>query len=189
MGEKRRRFSRKFLLVTVVLVLALAGGIAVAQWLVTGTGSGFAQAGTAGELGTVDLPATDGFTGDDLLVPGASGDFVITISNPNTFPVNVTDITGEGAITSDKGAACDASTGVTFTNQTGLSLLVPAGGQETFILEDAVQMDNTSANECQGARFTIPVTLAGVSAADGDDGDCDGDGGEPPPPPPPPPAP
>jgi hypothetical protein len=187
MGGKRRRFSRKFLLVTVVLTLALAAGVAVAQWLVTGSGSGFAQAGTAGDIGTLELPATDGFTGDDLLVPGASGDFVITINNPNSFPVNVTDITGSGAVTSDKGAACDASTGVTFTDQTGLSLLVPAGDSETFILEDAVQMDNTSANECQGARFTIPVTLAGVSAADGDDGD--GDGGEPPPPPPPPPAP
>lgn len=176
MRQLRKRVGKK-LGIAGALALAITGA-ALAAWIVSGSGTGFAQAGSATDIGTIDLPSTPGFTGDDLLVPGGTGDFQITISNPNTFPVMVTDITGSGAVTSDKGAACDASTGVTFTDQTGLSLLVPAEGSETFVLEDAVSMDNSSANECQGATFTIPVSLSGVSAADGAGDDGDTGGGE-----------
>ncbi len=73
-------------------------------------------------------------------------------------------MTGSGAVTSTV-PACNLSTGVTFTNQTGLSLIVPANSLGTqFTLNGAAAMSNASDNACQGAVFTIPVTLSGASS-------------------------
>ena len=82
---------------------------------------------SAQALTTVDVSATTSAT----LYPGATGDLELRIDNPNPYPVRVTSVSGSGAIASDKGAACDASTGVVFTNQTGLTLDVPASSAVT----------------------------------------------------------
>jgi hypothetical protein len=37
--------------------------------------------------------------------------------------------------------------------------MIPANTTQTFSLTDAVAMDATSANSCQGTTFTIPVTV------------------------------
>ena len=66
---------------------------------------------------------------------------------------------GNGAITSNKGSACDAATGLTFTGRTDLAVSVPATGTTTITLTGAAAMDATSNDACQGAVFTIPVTL------------------------------
>ena len=60
--------------------------------------------------------------------------------------------------------ACNLSTRVTFTNQTGLSQLVPRTAWYQFTLNGAAAMSNASDNSCQGAVFTIPVTLSGASS-------------------------
>jgi hypothetical protein len=139
----------------------LAGSIAFAAWTATGSGSGYAKATNAQALTTVDVSASTVAT----LYPGATGDVLLRISNPNPYPVTVTDVAGAGAIDSDTTPACDASTGVTFTDQSGLSVDVPAGGASTVTLSGSVEMDNSSDTTCQGAVFTIPVTLSGVSDA------------------------
>jgi len=54
---------------------------------------------------------------------------------------------------------------VSFTNQSGLSIDVPANGQTTSTLSGAAAMSNASPDGCQGATFTIPVTLTGASNA------------------------
>jgi hypothetical protein len=163
--EEAMRFGRKLtkrLTVGSVMVGAmLAASVAFAAWTATGSGNGYAKAGTAQALSTADASASTAAT----LYPGATGDVTITISNPNSYPVEVTSVTGDGAITSDTGPACDASTGVTYTDQTGLSLDVPAGGSQTFTLTGAVSMSNASDDSCQGAVFTIPVALSGASDA------------------------
>ena len=89
----------------------------------------------------------------------------LKVTNSNSFPVRITSVTKQvgGTITSDKGAACNASTGVTFTDQTGLALDVAAGATSTFTLSGAVSMSNASDNTCQGAIFTIPVDVTGAS--------------------------
>ena len=156
----RKKGIRKLALATIFTVVAIAGSVAVAAWVTNGTGSGYAKAGTAQALTTVDVSATTPAT----LYPGVTGNVTLRISNPNPYAVQVTDVTGSGAITSSAGAACNASTGVTFTDQTGLSLSVPASGAATFTLNNAVAMSNASDNSCQGAVFTIPVALTGSSA-------------------------
>jgi hypothetical protein len=144
---------------TLLVSLMIAGSVAFAAWTATGTGEGYAKATTAQALTTVDVSASTTAT----LYPGATGDVLIRIDNPNPYAVRVTDVAGSGAITSDAGAGCDASTGVTYTDQSGLTLNVPAGGAATFTLTGAASMSNASANSCQGAVFTIPVTLSGNS--------------------------
>lgn len=141
-----------------LVALGSMGGTAYAYWTATGTGTATAAAGTVQPLTTTAATVPTG-----LLYPGAKGDVRITVNNPNPFPVTVTSVTGSGAITSDKGAACDASTGVTFTDQVGLGLVVPAAGSQSFTLAGAVSMSNSSDSTCQGATFTLPVVLAAAS--------------------------
>jgi hypothetical protein len=144
-----------------VVAAAIATGIAWAAWNTSGSGTGYAKAASSSDLVLADASAA---TGADLF-PGAGGDVKVKVTNPNAFPVRITAVTGTGAITSTGGAACNASTGVTFTDQTGLSLDLDPGETDTFTLNDAVSMSNASANACQGAVFSVPVTVSGASNA------------------------
>jgi hypothetical protein len=155
-----RRSSKLRKLATGIFVVSAAStaGLAFAAWNTTGSGNATARAVSAQVLTTVDATASTGAT----LYPGATGDARLTINNPNPYAVRVTSIAGNGAITSDKGAACNASTGVAFTSPTG-TFDVPAASAASFTLAGAVAMTNASDNACQGAVFTIPVTLTGAS--------------------------
>jgi len=146
-----------------VPVVLVAVGIAIAAWNVTGNGTGYANAGTSSSLTLGDASAS---TVADLY-PGATGNVKIAVTNPNSFPVLITTVsqTASTSITSDKGASCNSSTGVTFTTQSGLSLALAASTTSTFTLTGAVAMSNASANACQGAVFSIPVDVTAVSNA------------------------
>ncbi len=152
--------KKKLIGVGVIATTLLAAGVAFAAWNASGTGSGYAKATTAQVLTTSDVAATT----TAQLYPGGTADVKIKIHNPNPYPVRITSITGTGAITSDKGAACDASTGVTYTNQSG-TFDVSANSDASFTLVGAVAMSNASDNTCQGAVFTVPVSLSGASNA------------------------
>jgi hypothetical protein len=153
--------SKKVTAAAVLTGAMLMASIAYAAWTATGSGSGYAKATSAQALTTVDVSASTGAT----LYPGATGDVEIEIDNPNPYPVTVTDVTGSGAIDSDTTPACDASTGVTYTDQSALTLNVGANSSATFTLAGAVAMSNASDTTCQGAVFTIPVNLSGTSNA------------------------
>lgn len=156
-----KNLSRRGLAAIIVLLVGLGVTVAFAAWTTNGTGSATAKAQSAQALTTVDVSASTPAT----LYPGATGDVLLRINNPNPYPVRVTGVTGSGAITSDAGASCTASTGVTFTNQTGLTLDVAANAQATFTLSGSVAMSNASHTTCQGAVFTVPVSLTGASNA------------------------
>jgi hypothetical protein len=142
------------------LVAVLSGGVAFAYWVTGGSGTGSATAGSS-----VPLTAVGSTSGLTALYPGGTGSVKVVVTNPNPFPVTVTAVSGSGAITSDKGSACNASTGVTFTTQSGSwGPIAGSGGTLTITLPGAVAMSNASDNTCQGAVFTIPVTLAGASS-------------------------
>jgi len=146
-----------------VPAVLIAVGIAIGAWNATGSGTGYAKAGTSSSLTLGDASAS---TVADLY-PGATGNVKITVTNPNSFPVSITSVsqTASTSITSDKGSTCNASTGVTFTTQSGLSLALAANTTSTFTLSGAVAMSNASANACQGAVFSIPVDVSAVSNA------------------------
>ena len=155
------RISRKVFVAFAAVVALVATGVIVAAWSTTGSGNGYAKAGTASALTIGDASAAT--VGD--LYPGGSVAVKLKVTNPNPFAVRITTVAKQtgGVITSDKGAACNASTGVTFTDQTGLALDLAAGATTTFSLANAVSMSNASDNTCQGAIFTIPVDVTGAS--------------------------
>jgi hypothetical protein len=142
-----------------LLVLGVVG-LVYAAWTATGTGEGYAKATEAQDLTTVDVSAT----APAELYPGGQGDVVVRISNPNPYPVNVTAIDGNGAITADSGHAGCVTTGVTYTDQV-TDIDVPANGTADATLNNAASMSNASDDGCQGATFTIPVSLEGASDA------------------------
>lgn len=159
------RFSSKKRIFTVATVITtfVVVGVGIAAWSVTGSGTGYAKASSSSALTLGDATA---MTTADLF-PGASGTVKLKVSNPNSFPVRVTAVAGTGAITSDKGAACNAATGVTFVNQSGLTLdlAANASNQELTLAAGSVTMSNASDNSCQGAVFSIPVSLTAASNA------------------------
>jgi hypothetical protein len=112
--------SRAHLAVAISMAaIVVAGGATFGSWVVgSSAGDGYAKAVTAQNLTLNDASAS---TVADLY-PGGTGAVKISVTNPNAFAVTITGVAGAGTITSDKGAACNASTGVTYTNQTGLSL-------------------------------------------------------------------
>lgn len=154
-----RRAGKKLTAGALFLGVALASSVAFAAWTASGSGNGYAQAKTAVALTTVDVSAST----TAQLYPGGTGDVLIKITNPNPYAVTVTGVAAGGAITSDKGVACNGATGVTYTAPTSPSLAVPASSSAQFTLTGAVAMSNASNNACQGAIFTIPVTLTGTS--------------------------
>lgn len=159
-GRKRLAF------LATVAVLSTAG-LVFAAWLTSGSGSGYAKAGTSQALSTVDVSASTTAT----LYPSSTGDVLLRVSNPNPFPVRVTGVSLNGTnanISADAGHAACTTTGVSFTNQTGLTIDVPAkvggtNGATTATLTGAAAMSNASLDACQGATFTIPVNLSGTS--------------------------
>jgi hypothetical protein len=156
-----RKKRRTVVALTIVVVGTVAVGVGLGAWSLGGTGNGAAKATTASSITLADAAA---YTTADLY-PGATGNLKLRATNPNPFPVRITAVSGNGTITSDKGAACDASTGVSLTNQTGLTLDLAAGATATLTVPNSVSMSNASDNSCQGAVFTVPVSLTAVSNA------------------------
>jgi hypothetical protein len=161
--------SRKAVVVTATTCALVVAGLVFAAWLASGGGSGYAKAGSAQGLTTLDASASTSAT----LYPGVTGDVRLELSNPNAFPVRITSVSLNGTngdITPDAGHASCTTTGVSFTNQTGLTIDVPAkvgatNGETQATLNNAASMSNASLDACQGATFTIPVSLSGQSNA------------------------
>ena len=156
------RLSRRGVAICAALVAAVLAAGAIAAWTVSGSGSASAKAVTASPITLTDASAST--IGD--LYPSATGSVKIKVANPNPFPVRVTAValTSGETVTSNVTACNTGGSGVTFTNQTGLALdLAANAGATVFTLSGAVSMSNASDNSCQGAVFTIPVTVTATS--------------------------
>jgi hypothetical protein len=97
------------------------------------------------------------------LSPGRTADMRVSVTNPNDVALTITSVVGAGAITSDKGSACDRNSGVTFTSTGGLHRVVGARQTVTFSLRGKTAMSTASHSSCQGATFTIPVSVTAGS--------------------------
>jgi predicted ribosomally synthesized peptide with SipW-like signal peptide len=155
-----RRVSRRTALLVVpaaALAIGLAAGGAYAYFSSSGKGTNGATVGT---MQTVTLVTATTAPSTPLL-PGGSGDAVVKITNPNGFAVTLVSVTSaSGSITADSGHAACTTTGVSFTSQTGLSTTIAASSTVTVDLPGAVSMSTSSSAGCQGATFSIPVTIA-----------------------------
>ena len=171
---RRPRYAVRVAVVGGVAVAVAGVGIAYAAWSQSANGSGAAKSGTVAF--TVETTSTTSGTAiTNLLRPGsvagtASGDTVggdlkITLKNTSGFPVHVTQVAANGAITSDKAGCTSATSGVTVgaagTYVVPVSTLTVAGdsANHDIIVPNALAMAASSDTTCQGATFTIPVTV------------------------------
>jgi hypothetical protein len=153
------RISRKVAVIAVAVLAFGAVGIAFAAWTASGTGSGAAQATSAQAV-----TYSDGTTTAQLY-PTGSGDLVISVNNPNGYKIQITDVVGNGTITADAAhatAGCNASS-VTFADQHSLTKVVNAATTADVTLTAAVSMSNAANDFCQGATFTVPVSVTAAS--------------------------
>lgn len=152
---------RRVLVVTTVVGASLGGGIAVAAWTSSGAGTAGAKAGTAVAPTTGTVPASAFVSG--LLYPGGpAGDAKILVNNPNPYPIKVTSVAQNGTPTGSNGTGTCTNTGVSLTSQVP-NTTVAAGANATITLTGAVSMTAASDDGCQGALFSIPVTVTVAS--------------------------
>lgn len=137
------------------LITGLSAGAAYAYFTTPGNGIGSAAVGS---MQTVTIAATTATPGNPLL-PGGTGDVTLEATNPNAFPVTLLSVTSSGTITADASHPDCTTTGVTFTSQTALNQTIPASSTTTIDLKGAAAMDTSSSDGCQGATFSVPVTI------------------------------
>jgi len=140
----------------VCLVIGLGAGAAFAYFSSSGTGAGSASTGTLQAVTVAAATATP----TTPLRPGGAGDVTLKVTNPNSYDVTLVSVTGAGSITADGGHPGCTTTGVTFIDQTGLSTTIPAGSTTAVDVPGAAAMSTASSAGCQGATFSIPVTIA-----------------------------
>ena len=156
----KARVSRR-VTVGLATVGILTAGVAGASWSAQGGGNAKAQGGRLQAVtATAASPTTE-------LFPGQTAEAALTLTNPNPVAMTVSSIVGSGAITSDSAACDEGGHGVTFTNPTG-AWEIAKNASLTLRLPEAVAMALDSDDACQGAAFTIPVTVtASVSGQGG----------------------
>lgn len=144
-----------------VLLVGMASGAAYGYFTAGGSGTGSASVGTLDQvtLATAGTPSSP-------LLPGDAGDVTLQVTNPNPVAVSLVGValqTG-GSITPDAGhagcATTDSNPVVTLTVPSGdLPVQIAAGATVAVDLATAAHMDVAATQSCQGASFTVPVTL------------------------------
>jgi hypothetical protein len=140
-----------------VLATALAGTAAWAYWSATGAGAGSAGSGTIQPVTVTALVAGD--QPSSALLPGGTAGVLLRLHNPNAYPVLVGGIAAAGAVTADAGHPGCTATGVTFTPPANPQVSLAAGSTRLVELAAAASMAASSPSACQGATFSIPVTV------------------------------
>ncbi|VXC08297.1 conserved exported hypothetical protein [Arthrobacter sp. 9AX] len=158
--KKTRRLAAKSAAAAVGLCLATGAGGACAYWATVGAGSGSAVNGTMQSVTAVAFVAGDGT--QNSLVPGGTADVAVRAFNPNSFPVKVQAIRGNGTATADANHSGCITTGVTFVDPAAPlapAVAIAANTSVLITLPGAAAMSLASSSGCQGATFNLPVTL------------------------------
>ncbi|HLB39087.1 MAG TPA: hypothetical protein VJM84_01405 [Actinomycetota bacterium] len=162
-----RTFSKRASLLSLFLGILLASTVAFAWWTASGTGDGAAEALTAQDI---DVAATG--TVAELYPGKTNASLYVSFHNPNAYPVSLTGIT-ENSVTVDAGHPACPNTVVSLDGaypQLPIALAADdaaPGGADEFAgpLTNAVSMAGAATPDaCQGATFTINLTVSGTSA-------------------------
>lgn len=191
-GSAGAGWSRRRRVLAASLGAFAVAGVAygVTNWVVNlaGGSSGEAQSASVSDI-SISAVATP--AASNLLYPGANGDVVVTISNPNSFPVTITGVnlptnttyatgyTTSALSTTQTGCLAATPSGVTWNFATGTSgsahtlttpLVVAASGQAnnplTVTFTNAASMATSAPAACESTYFSMP-SLTGVSATGG----------------------
>ncbi len=132
-----------------VAATLMATGTAVAYWTSTGTGTGSATAGT------ISLSvANQSVTG---LYPG--GSVTVSFDVTNTSASGALDVTGVSQDSVNTETTGCTAANVAFTPTAPLPTGIAAGGTGT--VTGTVTMSAAAENACQGATFSIGLTVTG----------------------------
>jgi hypothetical protein len=175
------------------VAMAGAGVYAATNWVVGVASASSGQARSASNSNLI-ISATASPAANDLLYPGATGDVVVTIANPNPYPVTITAVqlpsntasatgyTTNALATSEPGCIAATPSTVTWNFATPVSgsshvlaapLTVAASGAPNNPLAvtftDDAAMGSSAPLACAGAYFSMPsfmgITATGGSAA------------------------
>jgi hypothetical protein len=176
----------------IVMGAALAGGgaFAASNWLV-GLGAGSNGEGQSGGIANLTITASASPAATNLLYPGGTGDVVVTIANPNPYPVTITAVqlptnvtyatgyTASDLATTQTGCLAATPSGVAWNFSTGVSgtshtlttpLTVAASGQANnpllATLTNTASMDTSAPAACASTFFSMP-SLTGITASGG----------------------
>ncbi len=155
--------TKKFVIAgaAVVAAVLIGGGVALATWSASGSGTGSALAYTAQPV-TVNAVALTS-SAASLFPGGPAGNVYFTVTNPNPYPIKITNIAW-GTPVSANPAACSSSViSVDPSAPTGgLSLAIAASGTSGLTQVNAVlDLSSSALDTCQGNVFNVPVTVTG----------------------------
>ncbi len=184
-GTHRSRRLRRIAAATVGILLTASVAYAASNWVVglAGGSSGEAQSATIQPL-TIAAVASPAAV--NQLYPGGNGDVVVTISNPNPYPVTITGVSLPSATTYANGyttsglgtpvAGCASGTpsDVIWNFASGSNphtltstLTVAASGQPnnplTVTFTNDASMLAAAPSACAGVWFSMP-SLSGITA-------------------------
>jgi hypothetical protein len=190
-AARRRRgplgWSRGSKIASGIVGAALVGGVAFAATLwAVGLGSNSNGLAQSASVSNVTITAVAAPSPTNLLYPGASGDVVAKITNPNSFPVTITAVnlpvntSFAGGFTDSAlslpQAGCTTSTStVSWAFATGTSgsahtlttaITVAAASNITITFTNDANMATTAPAACENTYFSMP-SLTGVVASGG----------------------
>jgi hypothetical protein len=192
MKIKTGRMTRRTKIVSAVcgIVLAGAGAYAATNWVV-GLNAGSSGEGQSASIANLAITAVASPAATNLLYPGGNGDVVVTISNPNPYPVTLTAVqlptnatyatgyTTSALTTTQTGCLAATPSGVTWNFSTATSgtthtlttpVTVGASGQANnplaVTLTNDASMAATTPAACAATFFSLP-SFTGVSATGG----------------------
>jgi hypothetical protein len=157
--------AKKLSVVLASVAAASAVGVAFASWTSGGLGSASATSTTSKE----SVIAAGTFADD--LYPGALKSVTVTVSNPNDYPVVVTQISdGSSAAVNGCAAGSVFSTGLgtatssdPLAQDAGAGTTIAANGSGVYRLETRMIGDAT--NACKAQTFSLDLTARVQSAA------------------------
>ena len=156
-----RRGSQVLLAAIVFLVFGVGGGAAYAYFTTRGAGPGSASAGSPL---TIAVTAT---TGSPDLLPGGTGAAYFTLTNTNSFGATFNTVATGATVVSQNTAACPSSNvSIAQPLPYVYSPSVVVGGSATSAVEsihNLVHLALAAPTGCQGVKFTVTLTLKGIS--------------------------
>jgi hypothetical protein len=172
------------------ILLAGVGAYAATNWVV-GLNSGSSGEGQSASISNLTISAVASPSATNLMYPGGNGDVVVTISNPNPYPVTITAVqlptnatyatgyTSSALTTTQAGCLAATPSQVTWNFSTAASgsahtlttpLTVGASGQSNnplaVTLTSDASMGSTTPAACASTYFSMP-SFTGVTATGG----------------------
>ena len=170
-----------------IMGIALVGGGAygATNWIV-GLNAGSSGEGQAATVNNLTISAVASPAATNLLYPGATGDVVLTITNPNVFPVTITGVDLPTSTTYATGfsasnltgtiAGCASGTSDVLWNYSTVTsgsahtltspLTVGGGSTLTVTLTNDASMTSAAPAACESAYLSMPA-LTGIVASGG----------------------